>query len=120
MRLPVLVVAIFALAALAGAQKVQTPEDKQLAQYRKEYEAAKKTLSAKPKDKNAKQTFVVAGDRYAMAMMTAPSVPPKVKYPGALRLYREVLKVDPKNKEAANNSQMIIDIYKQMKRPVPN
>ncbi len=117
MRLPVIFVAFLALSAFAGAQGA---EDKQLAVYRKAYEAAKKNLSAKPKDPKVKQAFVVAGDRYAMATMTAPSLSPKVKYPGALRLYREVLKVDPKNREAANNSKMIVDIYKQMGLPVPN
>jgi tetratricopeptide (TPR) repeat protein len=117
MRVPALFVAFLALSAFAAAQGA---EEKQLALYKKAYEVAKKNLAAKPKDPKVKQAFVVAGDRFAMATMTAPSLPPRAKYSGALRLYREVLKVDPKNKEAANNSKMIIDIYKQMGRPVPN
>lgn len=117
MRLPVIFVAFLTLSAFAGAQGA---EEKQLALYRKAYEVAKKTLSSKPKDPKVKQAFVAAGDRYAMATMTATSLSPKIRYPGALRLYREVLKVDPKNKEAANNSKMITDIYKQMGRPIPN
>lgn len=120
MRAPILFAAILALSAFAGAQGGAAAEDKQLASLRKAYESAKKSLSAKPKDKKLQQAFVVAGDRYALATMMAPSLSPKVKYPGALRLYREVLKVDPKNREAANNSKMIIDIYKQMGKPVPN
>jgi tetratricopeptide (TPR) repeat protein len=110
--------AILALVVLAASVVAQTPAE--LTAYGKAYAAAKKALAAKPKDKKLQKAFVVAGDRYATATMNAPSLPPRTKYRGALRLYREVLKVDPKNKEAANNSKMIIDIYKSMGRPVPN
>lgn len=106
------------LAAFAAPSFGQSPAE--LAGYEKAYQAAKKNLSAKPKDKKSKAAFIVAGDRYATATMTAPSLPPKVKYRAALRLYREVLKVDPTNHEAKNNSDMIVSIYKQMRRPVPN
>ena len=102
--------------ALAGAQ---SPADKTLATYKKAYLAAKQSLAAKPKDKKVRATFVAAGDRYATATMTADSLPPRIKYREALRLYREVLKVDPKNHEASNNAKMIVDIYKSMGRPVP-
>ena len=115
MRIPTVLLVLVAFVA-AGAQ---TPPDKALANYKKAYLAAKKSLAAKPKDKKAQTAFVVAGDRYATATMTADSLPPRTKYREALRLYREVLKVDPKNREAANNSKMIIDIYKSMGRPVP-
>ena len=115
MRLPTVLLVLAAFVA-AGAQ---IPAEKALANYKTAYLAAKKRLAATPKDKKVRAAFVVAGDRYATATMTADSLPPRTKYRDALRLYREVLKVDPKNREAANNSKMIIDIYKSMGRPVP-
>ena len=115
MRLSILMAALLALVAASVAQ---TPAE--LTAYGKAYASAKKALAAKPKDKKARAAFVVAGDRYATATMNAPSLPPKVKYRAALQLYREVLKVDPTNHEAKNNSEMIVSIYKSMHRPIPN
>jgi len=117
MRFPAILVAIVALISFAFAQDTA---DKQLAKFRAAYTASKKTLASKPKDKKARATFVVAADRYATAMMVESTLAPRVRYPGALRIYREVLKVDPKNPEALNNSKMIVDVYKSMGRPVPN
>ena len=113
MRLPTLILtSLLAVAAFA-----QTPAE--VAAYGKAYDAAKKSLAAKPKDKRLQKAFVVATDRYATATMNAPSLPPRMKYPTALRLYREALKVDPANHEAKNNADMIVSIYKSMGRPVP-
>lgn len=84
------------------------------------YAKAKKALATKPGDKKLRLAFVAAGDRFATATMMAPELDRKVKYRDALRLYREVLKVDPKNREAKNNSEMIVGIYKQLGKPVPN
>ncbi|RYG26306.1 hypothetical protein EON82_03915 [bacterium] len=117
MRFPAILVAIVALIPFAFAQK---PVDKQLAKLQTAYATAKKALAAKPKDKKVRAAFVVAADRYATAMMVESTLPPRMRYPGALRIYREVLKVDPKNVEAKNNSKMIVDVYKSMGRPVPN
>ncbi len=44
---------------------------------------------------------------------------PNVKYPRALHFYREVLKTDPKNKQAKDAANMIVAIYKSMGRKVP-
>lgn len=109
--------AILALVVLAASVVAQTAAE--IGIYGKKYESAKKALAAKPKDKGLQKAFVVAGCRYGTASMNG-ELPPRVKYRQALRVYREVLKVDPKNKEAGNNSKMIIDIYKSMGRPVPN
>ncbi len=114
MRLPALLAALVLVVASATAQTAA-----EISAYGKKYESAKKALAAKPKDKKLKQAFVVAGCRYGTASMNG-DLPARVKYRQALRVYREVLKVDPKNKEASNNSKMIVDIYKQMGRPVPN
>jgi tetratricopeptide (TPR) repeat protein len=116
MRTPALLAAALLLAVSARAQ---TDEKKELATYQKAYSAAKKILAAKPKDPKVRSNFVAAGNRLATRTMTADSLPPRMKYPTALRLYREVLKVEPKNYEAKNNSEMIISIYKSMGRPIP-
>jgi hypothetical protein len=117
MRFPAVFVAIVALIPFAFAQNAA---DKQLTKFKAAYTTAKKALTAKPKDKKVRTAFVVAADRYATAMMVESTLPPRMRYPGALRIYREVLKVDPKNSEALNNSKMIVDVYKSMGRPVPN
>jgi hypothetical protein len=44
---------------------------------------------------------------------------PKEKYPKALALYREVVKLDPTNDQAKNAVDMIESIYRQMGRPIP-
>lgn len=105
---------------MAPVASVPAEAGKDLAGYRVAYEAAKKKLSESPKDAKALSDYIAAGNRFATGTMTADALPPRTKYRDALRLYREVLKVDPANKEAKNNSQMIIDIYKSMNRPVPN
>jgi tetratricopeptide (TPR) repeat protein len=116
MRFPAILVAIVALIPFAFAQPAG---NKQLVKFQAAYSSAKKALAAKPKDKKVRAAFVVAADRYATSMMVESTLAPRLRYPGALRLYREVLKVDPKNPEALNNSKMIIDVYKSMGRPVP-
>ena len=115
MRSTVLLAA-FALVAATGFAQTAA----EVKAYGAAYAKAKKALAAKPKDKKLQATFVAAGDRFATATMTSPDLDRKAKYRDSLRLYREVLKVDPKNHEAANNSKMIVDIYKSMGRPVPN
>ena len=109
---------VAALALLATSALAQSAA--QVKAYGSAYDAAKKTLAAKPKDAKAKVAYVAAGDRYATATMMSPDLDRKAKYRDALKVYREVLKVDPKNHEAKNNSDMIVSIYKSMGRPVPN
>jgi hypothetical protein len=81
-----------------------------------DYDTAK---AAYAKDPKTKDVYVTATVKYGTATMLADSLTPKEKYPGALKLYREALKLDPKNEEATKNKTMIEDIYKQMGRPIP-
>lgn len=67
-----------------------------------------------------RQLAVVAMNDLAGKTMDCSELTPKEKYPAALRIYREVLKLDPKNPTATDASGTIIAIYKQMGRPVPN
>lgn len=53
------------------------------------------------------------------SMMYNDAMPPRMKYPGALKAYREVLKYDANNKKAKDNIAMIEGIYKSMGRPIP-
>jgi hypothetical protein len=47
------------------------------------------------------------------------ALPPRQKYPTALRAYREVLKHDKDNAKARKGIATIEGIYKSMGRPVP-
>lgn len=112
-------------AQMGLAQPASSPikaEATKLKQLQSSYEKAKAAYSkakAKPSSKEGK-AYVAATVKYGTAVMNAASLAPKDKYPKALRLYREALKIDPKNKEALDNKKMIEDIYKSMGRPIPN
>ncbi len=106
---------------LTAAALSQTPDadKRQLAACARDYQAAKTALAKHPKDPTVRAKFVRAGDRYATAAMTSNALTPHVRYPLSLRLYREVLKVDPHNREASANSAMIEQVYRSMHRPIP-
>jgi tetratricopeptide (TPR) repeat protein len=107
--------------AIAGAQspgeiKQELANLKKLTTAQTEAKAA---FTKKPKDEKVKKSYVAATVKLGTATMVSPALPPKEKYRGALRYYREALKVDPKNQEALNNKKMIEAIYKSMGREVP-
>ncbi len=114
------IVALLLGANLCFAQgKTPTETQKQLQKVTKAYETAKAQYKKKPKDQKLKATYVKATVTLGTMTMNSPDLGPKDKYPGALRLYREALALDPKNKEALANKKMIEDIYKSMGRPIP-
>jgi tetratricopeptide (TPR) repeat protein len=55
----------------------------------------------------------------AEKVMLDPAVPPREKYPQALKMFREALQLDPNNALAKDGIKLIEDIYKSMGRPVP-
>jgi tetratricopeptide (TPR) repeat protein len=112
-----MLVAIVALAAIAGAQ--DTDSAKKLATLGKSYTATKAALAKKPKDPKLQERFITAAVKYGHECMTSPDLDRKLKYKRALRVYREVLKLDPDNEVAKEESNLIISIYKQMGRKVP-
>jgi len=116
-----LFVPLLALVGFASAQKAMAPanDKRQLAAMEKAYNSAKTAMAHHPKDAAARKAYIVATDRYATYSMTTEVLTPHQRYPLALRLYREVLKIDPTNHEASNNSEMIISVYKSMHRPIP-
>jgi tetratricopeptide (TPR) repeat protein len=116
-----LMLAVFGFTAAHAQSNLAAPipEDaKSLAKSEGEYKSAKTAYHhhASPK---AKQALVAATDRYAMTSMMGTALSTKARYRQALRLYREALKLDPKNHEAKSNSDLIISIYRSMHRPVP-
>ena len=110
---------LFALPALAQNSNEFKTEKAKLAKLEKAYNVAKAAWMKDKANATKKKAYVKTTVTLGTAVMTSPAFGPKDKYPRALRLYREALKVDPKNKEATENSKMIVDIYRQMGRPVP-
>jgi tetratricopeptide (TPR) repeat protein len=114
----VVMVCLFALSAFAqkGMEQVDA---KKLKLLEKAYTSAKAAYTKKPKDAKVKKIYTDATVSYGMGCMYAVELRPQVKYKMALQYFRETLKVDPKNKLAKENKEMIESIYKQMNRPVP-
>ena len=113
------------LCALSMAQSPSpsdggTPADaKRLAKLETGYKAAKLALSKKPKDEKTKKAFAEAATRFGHESMVSPTLTPKVKYRQALRIYREVLKLYRTYPVAREEFDLMVKIYKQMGRPVP-
>lgn len=109
---------LLALSSMAFSQ-ADDKEKAKLASLTQTYTASKAAYKKKPKDAKVKKTYVSSTVALGTATMNAGSLRPQVKYAGALRLYREALAIDPKNKEALANKKMIEDIYQSMGRPIP-
>jgi hypothetical protein len=90
-----------------------------LASLKSNYETAKAVFEQSKDNKTAKEAYLVAAVKYGHESMMSPALTPRVKYPQALRIYREVLKVDPNNEVAKSESDLIIKIYGSMNKPVP-
>ena len=56
----------------------------------------------------------------AIRRMMDAQASPHVKYPAALEDFRTAVKLDPTNKEAVNNKNLIESIYRSMGRPIPS
>lgn len=55
----------------------------------------------------------------AEVVMNDPKLPAKEKYPKALSMFNDALKVDPQNKLALDSKGMIEGIYESMGKPIP-
>jgi hypothetical protein len=122
MSLPLLLgLAIVARSSIAQETELKpgSTDPAVLKRLQKEWGDAGDALAKHPKDPKVRDHYAVAGVRFAYESMYSPLLPPKVRYPQALRIYRKVLAVDPKNKEASQASELIISVYNQMHRPVP-
>lgn len=105
--------------AKPAAVPADPPVPKALIPLDKKYRSTKATYNSRPKDKKAKDAYVEATVKLGHETMVSPDYPARFKYKKALQLYREALKLDPKNPVAKQESDLIIQIYKQMGRPVP-
>jgi tetratricopeptide (TPR) repeat protein len=121
MRVLAFVSLLLAVSGAAWAQQPSKPNDeaKERARLAAEYHKAKAAYAKNSRDKKTRSDYVEATVAYGNAVMMSPNLIPKDKYPQALKLFREALKVDPGHKQAKANKTMIEDIYKSMGRPVP-
>ena len=116
---------VLCLTAAASIVKGQTPpadvakRKAELAALEKKQVAAKTVFDKSPKKPGAKASFIELSNKLAYETMMARFIPSKERYPKALRLYRSVLKVDPKNETATMWKRQIEDIYKSLGRPIP-
>lgn len=77
--------------------------------------AYKKNPKSAEVTKALADSYLAKGDSF----MYNEELPPRMKYPSALKAYRQVLTVDKANKKAQTNIATIEGIYKSMGRPVP-
>jgi tetratricopeptide (TPR) repeat protein len=85
----------------------------------KEADEFENTYKKSSTDEN-KKTLIdkhMAAGKY---LMFEANLNPKQKYGPALKQFKRVLELDPKNQEAMNNKMQIEDIYTSMGRPIPN
>ena len=80
---------------------------------------AKAAYDKNPSDAAAKKAYTDAMFQNAEYYMYTSPAPPNQKYPKALALYRQVLKLEPDNVRAKESAEIIEGIYRQMGRPVP-
>ncbi|HYZ86378.1 MAG TPA: tetratricopeptide repeat protein [Bryobacteraceae bacterium] len=114
------VVGIVLAAGLLAADATVTEAKKKIAD--KKYDEAIAQLETAYKSKPNPELKSALANAYLAkgdSFMYNDAVPPRVKYPTALRAYRDVLKYDKENKKAQQNIATIEGIYKSMGRPVP-
>jgi tetratricopeptide (TPR) repeat protein len=78
-----------------------------------------KAQKAEPKSAEVQKAFADAYLGQGDSFMYNEALPPRMKYPQALKAYRKVLEFDKTNKKAQANIAEIEGIYKSMGRPVP-
>ncbi|MCO5298285.1 MAG: hypothetical protein M9921_15660 [Fimbriimonadaceae bacterium] len=123
LRMLAVILSCLTLVGAASAQfmseKEKKAEQTKIAALERSYRSAKAASAKAPKDPNKRAGYVKATNAYAYAVMTAASIPPKDKYPRALKLYRESQKVAPTDKDSKKWVKTIEDIYRSMGRPIP-
>lgn len=107
------------LSAIAQQPIDSKKELAELARLEKLQIASKAAFKKSPKDAKKRKAYLDVSLLLANNTQASMALGSKDKYPKALRLYREVLVVDPANKEAKLNRDRIESIYKSMGRPIP-
>ena len=88
-------------------------------QARANLKAAEALYKKAPRNATRKNAYAEALAQLAHSTMYNQSIPPNKRYPEALRLARQALTLNPKNKVALEDRKAIEDVYKQMGRPIP-
>lgn len=121
-----LLVLLLAAVVLGGCEKKVDPaklaEANQLiekAEYQKGVDLLDQLGKDSPSDAAVKAARIEGHLKFANYLMRESPLPPKEKYPSALRHYRAVLALDPAQVEAKQSAALIESIYKQMGRPIP-
>lgn len=86
---------------------------------RKKVATTQAALTKSPKSVPAKKAHSASLTALARGIMNDPAIPPAKKYPEALKLLRQAVKLDATNKNAAADIKRIESVYKQMGRPIP-
>jgi tetratricopeptide (TPR) repeat protein len=126
MRYSVFVIAVLAL--LVGCAEKKADVEKlnhanalvNTAQFEEGIKQLEEIQKKSPSDPALQQSLVSAYIKFGHFYLYNDTLSPKVKYPSALKNYRSALKIDPNNKDAQENANQIIEIYKMMGREVPN
>lgn len=100
----------------AKLAEVLTPEMKEMVEKVKKAQSA---YDANKTDAKAKSGLAAAKLTYGNALRDSEKLPFSIKYRAALKMYRQVLELDPQNKEATEKKTEIESIYKSMGRPIP-
>lgn len=100
-------------ATVASAKKLLA--EKKFDEAISQLETSHKKKATPEVTKTLAEAQLAKGDSF----MYNDAIPPRQKYPTALRAYREVLKYDKDNKKAKEGIATIEGIYKSMGRPVP-
>lgn len=93
-----------------------TPDMKEMVEKVKKAQTA---YDGNKADAKAKSALVAAKLTYGNALRDSEKLPFSVKYRAALKMYRQVLELDPQNKETIEKKTEIESIYKSMGRPIP-
>lgn len=107
--------------ALKAAAPAPVPEMKAMSvtEAQAKSKAAYAAYKKNPKDAKAKKNLSVTVADLGRATMLDQSIPPKKRYPDALKLYKQALTLDPTNKTALDDKKQIEAVYKSMGKPVP-
>lgn len=93
-------------------------KDEKAAELVKTADDAIATYAGDKSDGNKKEVLASSLEA-ANYLMFEANLPAREKYRPALKYYRKVLELEPKNEEALKNKKQIEDIYESMGMPIP-
>jgi tetratricopeptide (TPR) repeat protein len=105
--------------AKPGDEKKPEEKKQTVAEAQAQVKTAGAAYKKNPKDAATKKAYAGSLADLGHATMLDQSIAPRKRYPDALNLYRQALKLDPTNKTALEDKKMIEDVYKSMGRPIP-